>query len=116
MFVVVKLKEEYDIGTIVEYNDLNSYWEKSSSSVERIGVVESSEQDVVTLEWWGKVRFSGSCFAIADREIPSGGGNMAVLNGKVFVDNSVNSVGFISPIGRGQNNRIANDLVLLNIR
>jgi hypothetical protein len=41
---------------------------------------------------------------------------MAVLNGRVYVDNSTDHSGIIAPLPRGQNTRLADDLVMVHIR
>jgi hypothetical protein len=116
MFVIVKLTGNHPIGSIVAYSSSDSAWALSSSISTPLGVIESVEQDEETLEYWGRVRFSGSTLALADRAIPDEGGEMTVLNGKVYVDNTADHCGIIAPLPRGQASRVADDLVMVHIR
>lgn len=116
MFVIVKLTGNHQIGSAVSYSPEDSAWSLSSSVSTPLGIIESIEQDETTLEYWGRVRFSGSTLAIADRDIPDEGGEMTVINGKVYVDNNADHCGIIAPLPRGQESRHAGDLVMVHIR
>lgn len=116
MFVIVKLTGNHPVGSAVVYSSADSAWALSSSIATPLGIIESVEQDEDTLEYWGRVRFSGSTLALADRAIPDEGGEMTVLNGRVYVDNTADHCGIIAPLPRGQASRVAGDLVMVHIR
>ena len=116
MFVKLKLNDNLSIGTVVCHDEENDYWIASTNGQGLIGIVGSLPvQDETTLEWSASIYFSGTMMAIADRDIPNSGGKLSVLNCKVYVDNNSNGLGIVSPNARGQDQRIANDLVLVHI-
>tara|TARA_B100001059_G_C17621292_1_gene469669 strand:- start:434 stop:784 length:351 start_codon:yes stop_codon:yes gene_type:complete len=116
MFVKLKLNENLTIGTIVSYDSENKYWSAASNDSEVFGVVgREPVQDAETLVWSAAVYFAGTVYAIADRIIPDEGGNLAVLNGKVYVDNT-KDCGIISPAIINSSQRQAGDLVMIHIR
>ena len=115
MFVKIKLQSNLSLGTIVRFDNINNFWSKDIISGV-FGVISSSpEQNSETLEWWAEVTFSGTVYAIADRAIPDEGGKIEIIDGKVYVDNNTQNNGIISPLPRGQNSRMAGDLVMINI-
>jgi len=116
MFVKLKLNDNLSIGTVVCHNADNDYWEASTNGQGLTGVVgRDPVQDETTLEWSASIYFAGTVLALADRDIPDSGGNLSVSNGKVYVDNNSSGLGIVSPNARGQDQRIANDLVLIHI-
>ena len=116
MWVKVKLSSNHPIGSAVSYSSSDSAWILASGVSSPLGIVENVEQDESTLEYWGLVRFAGTAYAIADRAIPDEGGEMTVINGKVYVDNAADHCGIIAPLPRNQSSRVANDLVMVHIR
>ena len=118
MFVKLKLNDNLSIGTVVCHDAENDCWIASTNGQGLIGVIGRDPiQDETTLEWSASIYFAGTIMALADRDIPDSGGNLRVLNGKVYVDNSVvNDFGIISPNARGQEQRTANDLIMIHIR
>ena len=116
MFVNVKLASNLAVGTVVNYDTINQYWNSASDSSNMIGVIEKAPFQDEDLNWWAAVRFSGSTVALADRAIPDEGGKLCILNGRVFVDNSMTGCGIVAPKVTDQASRVANDLVMVNIR
>ena len=116
MFVNVKLASNLAIGTVVNYDSNNQNWNTASDASSMIGVIERAATQDEQGNFWANVRFSGSTVALADREIPDEGGNLCVINGRVFVDNSMDGCGIIAPNISGQAERLENDLVMVNIR
>jgi len=117
MFCVVKLSGNLEVGTVVQYDTTENKWTTAISHQDTIGVIsQPSHQDEENEEWWAQVTFAGVAFALADRDIPDQGGKLNVSNGKVFVDNASGGNGIIAPIARGQNSRVINDLVMVDIR
>ena len=117
MFCIVKLSENLEVGTIVQYDTEENKWTVAISHQDTIGVVsQPSQQDEESQEWWAQVTFAGVAYALADRDIPDQGGKLNVSNGKVFVSGTTGGNGIIAPIARGQNSRAAGDLVMVDIR
>ncbi len=117
MFCIVKLNENLEVGTVVQYDTGVNKWVTASSHQDTIGVVsQPSHQDEENQEWWAQVVFAGVAYALSDRDIPDQGGKLNVSNGKVFVDNTSGGNGIVAPIARGQISRVAGDLVMVDIR
>lgn len=117
MFVKLKLNSNLPVGTVVCHDAENDYWIASSNGQGLIGVVgRDPVQDATTLEWSASIYFASTIMAIADRDIPNSGGNLGVLNGKVYVDNNSSNLGIVSPNARGQDQRVTNDLVMIHIK
>ena len=117
MFVKLKLNENLAIGTIVAYDSENKYWSAAPNDSEMFGVVgREPVQDTETLVWSAAVYFAGTVYAIADRPIPDQGGNLCVLNGRVFVDNSMTGCGIVAPKISGQTSKVAGDLIMVHLR
>jgi len=116
MFVKIVLSSDLEIGSIVSFSSDDQAWNIASSVTSPLGVVESVTQDSETLQWIGKVRFAGTAYALSDRAIPDEGGELAVINGRCFVDNSTDHAGIIAPIPHGGMTRGANELVMVHIR
>lgn len=117
MFVKVKLSGNLALGTVVSYDSTNSNWTTAVNDNDLIGVVNQAPvQDSETQEYWALVVFAGLANALADRAIPDQGGELCVLNGKVFVDNSMDGCGIIAPKPRDLPSRVANDLVMVHLR
>ena len=114
MFVFLEVENNVQRGHIVYYNSSVQKWAIASDDNSLVGVVssdpENSEDKVIA-----KVIFAGSAYAIADRAIPDEGGNLAVQNGKVYVDNT-KDCGIISPSILNMDQRQENDLVMVHIR
>ena len=114
MFVFLEVESNIQIGNVVSYNSNLQKWSLASDESSLIGIVNSvpeiSEDKLIA-----KIVFSGSTFAIADRVIPNEGGNLAVLNGKVYVDNT-KDCGIISPAIVNSSQRQADELVMIHIR
>jgi len=116
MFIKVKIASNLAVGTVVNYDSVNQNWNTASDSSSIIGVIERAPTQDDDSNWWTNVRFSGSTVALADRAIPDEGGKLCILNGRVFVDNSMDGCGIIAPKVADQASRVANDLVMVNIR
>jgi|11BtaG_2_1085332.scaffolds.fasta_scaffold00067_8 hypothetical protein len=116
MFVNVKLASNLAVGTVVSYDSVNQNWNSAPDDSSMIGVIERPPIQDDDSNYWAHVRFSGSTVAIADQAIPNEGGMLCVSNGRVFVDNSMAGCGIVAPKIADQADRIANDLVMVNIR
>jgi len=116
MFVRVKLNENLAVGTVVNYDTVNGYWKTALNDNDMIGVIDRSPVQDENSDWWAKVRFAGLTNALADRDIPDEGGELCVINGKVFVDNSMNGCGIIAPKPADLPSRVANQLVMVHLR
>ena len=119
MFVNLKLSSNLPVGTVVQYNAENSFWEPATSVLNPIGVVsgipfEAEESSGI---FYAKITFSGCCFALSSRDIQSPGGWLNVENGKVFVDQSATEhCGLISPVSNDNEVRLSNTLVMIHLR
>ena len=114
MFAVVKLSQQYPVGTCVVAQPDNT-WIIGGGHL--FGVVESGcEIDGENI--WARVRLAGETLAIADADIPVQGGALAVnaSTGRVYVGDTQDSCGVISPRSRGQGSINAGDLVCIFIR
>ena len=116
MFVKVKLSGDLAIGTVVSYDSANSYWTTAVNSNDLVGVIDRTPTQDDDSIWWAQVRFAGLSNALADRAIPDEGGELCVVNGKVFVDNTMNGCGIIAPKPADLPSRVANDLVMVHLR
>ena len=117
MFVILKLTANHAVGSVVNFNESEQKWGLASSVTTPLGIVESVEHDEETDIFWGRVAFCGVTYAIADRAIPDQGGELAVLNGKVYVGTeATQACGIIAPLPRNQESRIADELVMVHIR
>ena len=116
MFVKVKISTNYPTGTVVSYDDTSDFWQLSSDSSRMFGVIEETPTQDSDNTWWSVVRFGGSTLALADRDIPSEGGYMQILNGKVYASSTDYSSGVIAPLPRNESPRVAGDLVLIYLR
>jgi hypothetical protein len=116
MWVKVKIAEGLAIGSVLSYSEISSSWVLAQNLNTPVGVLEQITQDVITSETFGVVRFAGTAYALADRDIPDQGGEMTVINGKVYVDNAADHCGIIAPLPHGQPSRVAGDLVMVYIR
>jgi hypothetical protein len=118
MFVKIKVHDSsLAVGTVVSYDSVNAVWSSAANDNDMIGVIEQApEQDTDTNEWYAKTRFAGSTVALADRAIPDEGGELCVVNGRVYVDNTADGCGIIAPLPRGQVSRVENDLVMVHLR
>lgn len=116
MFVKVKVSENLAVGSAVSFSSVVSAWVLAQDVSAPIGIIESVQQDEETLEYYAKAVFAGIAWALADRAIPDEGGEMTVLNGKVYVDNTADHCGIIAPLPRNQDSRAADDLVMVHIR
>ena len=116
MFVKIKLASNLAVGTVIAFDSSNQNWNNASDASSMIGVIEKTPTQDNDGIFWANVRFSGSTVALADRDIPDEGGNLCVINGRIFVDNSMNGCGIVAPNIAEQAARVANDLVMVNIR
>ena len=117
MFVKLQIDSNLAIGTVVSFDSTNNYWATASNDSDMIGVIgRAPVQDVETEEWSAAVYFAGTVNAIADRAIPNEGGNLCISNGKVYVDNTESGCGIIAPNARGQEQRQANELVMVHLK
>ena len=116
MFVIVKLSDNYAVGSVVAFSSTDQSWALASSVTSPLGIVEEVEQDSETSEYWGRCSFAGLTYALSDRAVPDEGGELAVLNGRVYVDNTTDHAGIIAPLPRGQETRGAGVLVMVHIR
>lgn len=116
MFVKVKLSGNLAIGTVVSYDSTNSHWTTASSDNDMIGVIDRTPIQDDDSNWWARVSFAGLTNALADRAIPDEGGELCVVNGKVFVDNTMDGCGIIAPKSADLPSRVANDLVMVHLK
>ena len=116
MFVKVKLNSNHAAGSVVSYNSTDQNWQLAQNAGSMLGIVQEVEHDLETQIFWGSVVFAETCNALADRAIPDEGGYLAVNNGRVYVDPNADHCGIISPLPRGQESRIENDLVMVYLR
>ncbi len=117
MFVKLKLSENLAIGTVVSFDSVNNYWTTAANDSSMIGVIgRAPVQDEESLEWSAAVYFAGTINALADRAIPNEGGNLCVINGRVYVDNAESGCGIIAPNARGQEQRQAGNLVMVHLK
>jgi len=118
MFVKVKVNDSsLAVGTVITYDSINAVWSSAPNDNDMVGVIEQApEQDTETSEWFAKTSFAGATLALADRAIPDEGGELCVVNGRVYVDNTADGCGIIAPLPRGQVSRVANDLVMVHLR
>ncbi len=116
MFCTVKLNSNLAIGTVVQFNTTDQNWDIASNHQDTIGVISESPIQDEDLNWWGRVIFAGTAHALADQAIPDQGGKLNVNNGKVFVDSSSTANGIVAPLTRGEATRVADSLVLVDIR
>lgn len=116
MFIILKLTANHPLGSVVNFNESEQKWGLASSVTTPLGIVESVDHDEETDIFWGRVVFCGVTYAIADRAIPDQGGELAVFNGKVYVDNTTDHAGIIAPLPRNQESRVADQLVMVHIR
>ena len=116
MFCTVKLNSNLAVGTVVQFNTTDQSWNTATNHQDTIGVISEAPSQDDDLNWWAKVTFSGTAFALADRAIPDQGGKLNVNDGKVFVDSSSTANGIIAPLTRGEATRMADSLVLVDIR
>jgi hypothetical protein len=112
MYVVVK-SENLNVGTIVSYDSTAEIWRTSQDGSGVIGAITQIEED--SGEYWSHVTFCGITFAIADQNIPDEGGQLRVSNGQVHSGVSTDC-GIISPLPRGQESRVAGELVMIHLR
>lgn len=113
MWVKIKLNQNLPVGTVIQFDDGLSLWAAAPNiGTSMIGVLlENAVQ--IDNEWFAPACFSGMCEARADREIPLSGGSLHVLNGRVYVDQTIDSCGVIAPLPQGQAIKQADDLVLI---
>lgn len=116
MFCTVKLNNNLDVGTVVQFNTVDQNWNTATNHQETIGVISEAPSQDEDSNWWAKVTFAGTAFALADRAIPNQGGKLNVNNGKVYVDSSSSANGIVAPLTRGEATRTADSLVLVDIR
>ena len=117
MFVKVKINDNLAVGTVVSFDSINNYWTTAANDSSMIGVIgRPPVQDEDSQEWSAAVYFAGTVNAIADRAIPDEGGNLCVINGKVYVDNAEQDCGIIAPNARGLAQRQANELVMVHLK
>ena len=116
MFVIVKLSDNYAIGSVVAFSSTDQSWALASSVTSPLGIVEEVEQDSETNEYWGRCSFAGLTYALSDRAVPDEGGELNVEDGAVYVDNSADHEGIIAPNTLDSSARLAGDLVTVLIR
>ena len=118
MFITVELSGDIPKNTAVSYDSASQKWTIAPDTSQLIGVVKGSAyQDEESDKWYAPVGISGlDCFMIADRQIPNEGGFMHVVNGKIYVDNSIMGCGTVSPINVNETTREAGSLVLVHLR
>tara|TARA_R100000951_G_C2637365_1_gene179747 strand:- start:489 stop:839 length:351 start_codon:yes stop_codon:yes gene_type:complete len=116
MFVRVLLTANHEIGSVVSYSVVDNAWGLASGVNSPLGVIEEVIQDEETQLYWGRCAFAGIAYALSNRAIPDQGGELAVLNGGVYVDNTTDHAGIIAPLPRGQETREAGQLVMVHIR
>jgi len=116
MFVRVLLTANHEIGSVVSYSAADNAWGLASSVTSPLGVIEEVIQDEETQLYWGRCAFAGIAYALSNRAIPDQGGELAVLNGSVYVDNATDHAGIIAPLPSGQETRGAGVLVMVHIR
>ena len=113
MFVKIKLDQSLPVGTVVQFHDGLSLWVAAPNIGTRMIGVLLEDAVQIDNEWFAPACFSGMCEARADREIPASGGSLHVLNGRVYVDQTIDSCGVIAPLPQGQAAKQVDDLVLI---
>jgi len=89
----------------------------ATSTTYPIGIIiRDPEQDQETQAWTARAAFAGSCYALAASAIPSQGGVLEVVNGKVQVSQTDAHAGIIAPLSTGESDRVAGSLVLVHLR
>ena len=117
MFVKLQIDSNLPLGTVVSFDSTNNYWTTAANDSGLIGVIgRSPVQDEDSQIWSAAVYFAGTVNAIADRAIADEGGNLCVINGRVYVDNAESGCGIIAPNARGQEQRQANELVMVHLK
>lgn len=117
MFVTVNLNQQYQVGTVVSYNEQSKVYEVSNSAVYPFGVVlKTPVLDSESGLYSARVAFAGSCYALASDTIPAQGGILEVVQGKVRVSSVDTHSGVIAPLSIGEQERVANSLVLVHLR
>lgn len=115
MFVTVKVSGPLNKGDVVAWN--GSSFGLATSLGTPLGVLsETATLDTESNLYYAPVIFAGIAWAISSRAIPDEGGELQVENGQVYVDNSADGAGIISPLPKGQSTRNAGELVMIHIR
>jgi len=117
MFVIVPIiNGSMPNGSVVCFNPTLQVWDLASSDSKPVGILEETTGNDDD-GWFGRVTFAGTCYAKASRNIPDQGGWLEVENGMVYVDDmSTEANGIVAPLPRGQDTRVANDLVMIHLR
>lgn len=117
MYSIVKVNPALSLGDVVSYNSTAQYFDTATNHHDLIGVVNETPYTVDNQEGsYASVIFAGVCIAKASREIQREGGKLQIENGKVYIDNSVDGCGIVSPTPYDQPTKQANDLVLIHLR
>lgn len=111
MFVQVIVNPALVVGNVVSYSSTTSKWEAASNSAGLIGVIMTTPDS----EGLASVQFAGISYALASRDIPDEGGNLAVENGQVFVSSDMGA-GVVSPKDKNATTRLAGELVMIHVR
>ena len=115
MFVTVRVSGQLNKGDVVAFD--GSVFGLASSLATPLGVLsENATLDTNDNLYYAPVIFAGIAWATSSRSIPNEGGELQVENGRVYVDNSADGAGIISPLPKGQNTRNSGELVMVHIR
>jgi len=120
MFVRIKCPSTVTAGDVLSYNSTSSQWETSAdgSSVIAVARTDAAEVDDGNGNnvWTTEGVFSGVAWAKAHDELPNQGGALGVTNGRVSVLNQGDSRRVVLPNEISAPDRVAGDLVRVNIR
>ena len=115
MFCIVKVSGLLEVGDVVSW--YNSSFGLASNLSAPLGVVtETAKLDVESGSYYAPVIFAGIAWAKCSRDIPDQGGELQVENGQVYVDNSADGAGIVSPLPKDQSSRVQGELVMIHIR
>ena len=115
MFVTVQVSTQLHKGDVVAWN--GSSFGLATSLATPLGVLsEDAILDTESNLYYAPVIFAGIAWATSSRAIPNEGGELQVENGQVYVDNSADGAGIISPLPKGQPSRVSGELVMIHIR
>lgn len=127
MFSTVKVPSNLTAGSVVSFDPATGVFNLAETLATPLGVLQEDAQEAMTFNLETQeqvslgyhvapVSFAGIAWAIASRDIPDEGGELMVEAGKVYVDNSADGAGIISPLPHDQETRLAGTLVMVHIR
>ncbi len=118
-WISVKCSSDIVAGDVLTHDtSTENTWIKANSLHSPLGVARSDaqlDQDTED-QYFVDIVMQGPVYAKASRDIPQSGGELNVETGGVFVDNTTDHPGFISPNNLNAASRLAGDLVQVIIR